>query len=83
MKSTYNKMNDLSQPGVQNCTCMLANSRCNRNHKLQTSKASLKSQAQGPSLFTSAESNQRGFPKNCPWEAPVRLPEGERRQIRR
>src|SRR6218665_3433783 len=32
----------------------------NRNRKLQTSKAPLKSQAQGTSLFTSAASNQRG-----------------------
>ena len=55
----------------------------NRNRKLQTSKAPLKSEAQGTSLFTSAASNQRGFPKNSPWEAQVRLPEGERRQIRR
>src|SRR6218665_936420 len=55
----------------------------NRNRKLQTSKAPLKSQAQGTSLFTSAASNQRGFPKNSPWEAQVRFPEGERmRQIR-
>src|SRR6218665_3169132 len=55
----------------------------NRNRKLQTSKAPLKSQAQGTSLFTSAASNQRGFPKNSPWEAQVRLPAGERmRQIR-
>src|SRR6218665_169511 len=54
-----------------------------RNRKLQTSKAPLKSQAQGTSLFTSAASHQRGFPKNSPWEAQVRLPEGERRQIRR
>src|SRR6218665_1799274 len=55
----------------------------NRNSKLQTSKAPLKSQAQGPSLFTSAASNQRGFPKNSPWEAQVRFPEGERmHQIR-
>src|SRR6218665_3575880 len=54
---------------------------CNR--KLQTSKAPLKSQAQGTSLFTSAASNQRGFPKNSPWDAQARLPEGERmRQIR-
>ena len=54
----------------------------NRNHKLQTSKAPLKSQAQGTSLFTSAPSNQRGFPKNSPWEAQTRFPEGERmRQI--
>ena len=34
----------------------------NRNRKLQISKAPLKSQAQGISLFTSAASNQRGFP---------------------
>src|SRR6218665_520449 len=55
----------------------------NRNRKLPTSKAPLKSQAQGTGLFTSAASNQRGFPKNSPWEAQVRLPEGERmRQIR-
>src|SRR6218665_3033429 len=55
----------------------------NGNRKLQTSKAPLKSQAQGTSLFTSAASNQRGFPKNSQWEAQVRLPEGERmRQIR-
>src|SRR6218665_1294184 len=55
----------------------------NRNRNLQTSKAPLKSQAQGTSLFTSAASNQRGFPKNSSWEAQVRLPEGERmRQIR-
>src|SRR6218665_796760 len=33
----------------------------NRNRKLQTSKAPLKSQAQGTSLFMSAASNQRGF----------------------
>jgi len=39
----------------------------NRNRKLQTSKAPLKSQAQGTSLFTSAASEQRGFPKNSPW----------------
>ena len=55
---------------------------CHHNHNLQTSKAPLKSQAQGTSLFTSAASNQRGCPRNSPWEAPVRLPEGERRQIR-
>src|SRR6218665_3752857 len=54
----------------------------NRNRKLQTSKAPLKGQAQGTSLFTSATSNQRGFPKNSPWEAQVRFPVGERmRQI--
>src|SRR6218665_2294994 len=34
----------------------------NRNRNLQTSKAPLKGQAQGTSLFTSAASNQRGFP---------------------
>ena len=55
----------------------------NRNRKLQTSKAPLKSQAQGTSLFTSAASSQRGFQKNSPLEAQVRFPEGERmRQIR-
>src|SRR6218665_21595 len=55
----------------------------NRNRNLQTSKAPLKSQAQGTSLCTSVASNQRGFPMNSPWEAQVRLPEGERmRQIR-
>src|SRR6218665_1730745 len=54
-----------------------------RNRKLQTSKAPLKSQAQGTNLFTSAASNQRDFPKNSPWQAQVRFPEGERmRQIR-
>src|SRR6218665_2512369 len=53
------------------------------NRNLQTSKAPLKSQAQGTSLFTSAASNQRGFPKNSPWVAQVWLPEGERmRQLR-
>src|SRR6218665_4151350 len=57
--------------------------KCNRNRQLLTSKAPLKSQAQGTSLFTSAASNQRDFPKNSPWEAQVRFPEGERmRQIR-
>src|SRR6218665_2596532 len=55
----------------------------NRNRKLQISKAPLKSQAQGTSLFTSAASNQKAFPKNSPWKAQVRLPYGERmRQIR-
>jgi len=53
---------------------------CNCN--LQTSKAPLKSQAQGTSLFTSAVSNQRGCPKDSLLKAPVQLPEGERRQIR-
>src|SRR6218665_270147 len=62
---------------------ILIGTNCNRNRKLHTSKAPLKSQAQGTSLFTSAASNQRGFPKNSPWEAQVRSPEGERmRQIR-
>jgi len=56
----------------------------NRNRKRQISKAPLKSQAQGTSLFTSAASNQRAFPKNGPWEAQVWLPYRERmRQIRR
>src|SRR6218665_3405859 len=55
----------------------------NHNRNLQTSKAPLKSQVQGTSLFTSDASNQRGFPMNSLWEAQVRLPEGERmRQIR-
>src|SRR6218665_2013338 len=54
----------------------------NRNRKLQTSKAPLKTQEQGTSLFTSAASNQRVFPKNSPWEAQVRLPEGERMRLR-
>src|SRR6218665_3678460 len=56
----------------------------NRNRKLQISKAPLKSQAQDTSLFTSAASNQRGFPKNNnPWEPQVRSLYGERmRRIR-
>src|SRR6218665_3427536 len=54
------------------CLLILGRNR-NRNRKLQTSKAPLKSQAQGTSLFTSAASNQRGFPKNSPWEAQVRF----------
>jgi len=56
------------------------NRNLSRNRNLQTSKAPLKSQAHGTSLFTSAASNQRGCPKNSPWEAQVRLPEGERRR---
>src|SRR6218665_2986282 len=69
----------------------LSPTRCNRirSHIVivivnsKTSKAPLKSQAQGTSLFTSAASNQRGFSKNSPWEAQVRFPVGERmRQIR-
>src|SRR6218665_3109310 len=69
---------------VQNAYSRMFSSRNrNRNRKLQTSKAPLKSQAQGTSLFTSAASNQRGFPKNSPWEGRVRFPEGKRmRQIR-
>jgi len=39
------------------------------NRNLQTSKVPLKSQAQGTSLFTSAAQNQRGCPKDSPWEA--------------
>src|SRR6218665_3431602 len=65
-----------------NSPCSIIRNR-NRYRKLQTSKAPLKSQAQGTSLFTSATSNQRGFSKNSPWEAQVRFPEDERmRQIR-
>src|SRR6218665_2577308 len=68
----------LTSPG----RCSFSGNR-NRNRKLQTSKAPLQSQAQGTRLFTSTASNQRGFPKNSPWEAQVRFPEGERmRQIR-
>src|SRR6218665_2900872 len=59
--------------------CMHASFR-NCNRKLQTSKAPLKNQAQGTSLFTSAASNQRGFPKNSPWEAQVRLKFGASNQ---
>src|SRR6218665_3865033 len=44
--------------GIDNLALLYSN----RNRKLQTSKAPLKSQAQGTSLFTSAASNQRGFP---------------------
>src|SRR6218665_3333746 len=54
------------------------------NSKLLKRHSKAKRRPQGTSLFTSAASNQRGFPKNSPWEAQVRLPEGERmRQIRR
>src|SRR6218665_1108306 len=60
-------------------TCKIA---CNRNRKLQTSKAPLKSQVQGTRLFTSAASNQRGFPKNSPWEAQVRSVADPGRQVR-
>src|SRR6218665_3948410 len=68
---------------ITQCTYWTPLSNPNRNRKLQTSKAQLKSQAQDTNLFTSAASNQRDFPKNSPWEAQVRLPEGERmRQIR-
>ena len=55
----------------------------NRNRNLQTSKAQLKSQAQGTSLLTSAALNHRGCPKDSPCEAQVRLPESGRGQIRR
>src|SRR6218665_1072761 len=44
----------------------------NRNRHLQTSKAPLKNQAPGPSLFTKAALNQSGCPKYSPWEAQVR-----------
>src|SRR6218665_491212 len=44
------------------CQVRHANNNRNRNRKLQTSKAPLKNQAQGTSLFTSAASKQRGFP---------------------
>ena len=56
----------------------------NRNRNLQTSKAPLKSQAQGTmQLIHELCVKSEGFPKNSPWEAQVRLPEGERREIRR
>jgi len=45
------------------------------NRNLQTSKAPLKREAQGTSLFTSTVPNQRACPKDSPWEAQVRLPE--------
>jgi len=49
----------------------------NSNRNLKTSKALLKSQAyQGSSLFTSAATNQRGFPRGWSREAQVRFPEG-------
>src|SRR6218665_1946181 len=61
--------------GLFNFVIVIVNSKLLKRHS--------KSQAQGTSLFTSAASNQRGFPKNSPWEAQVRFPEGERmRQIR-
>jgi len=41
--------------------CMML-SVVHRNSNLQTSKAPLKNQAQGTSLFTSFASNQRGWP---------------------
>jgi len=59
----------LSITGDRCQSIFLFNRNRNRNRKLQTSKAPLKSQAQDTSLFTSAASNQRGFPKNSPWEA--------------
>src|SRR6218665_1763964 len=47
-----------------------------RNRNLKTSKALLKSQAhQGTSLFTSAETNQRGVSKRGSREAQVLFPE--------
>src|SRR6218665_2438760 len=94
--TTLDKLQSVDKPPVPKTLCkpiysaptlechqLFLNRNRNRNCKLQTSKAPLKSQAQGNSLFTSAASNQRGFPKNSPWEAQVRFPEGERmRQIR-
>src|SRR6218665_735416 len=45
-------------------------------------KRHLKAKRKAPA-YSRAASNQRGFPKNSPREAQVRLPEGERmRQIR-
>jgi len=41
-----------------------------------------KAKHRAPAYFTGVASNQRGCPKNSPWEAQVRLPESERRQIR-
>ena len=40
----------------------------NRDRDLQTSKALIKRQAHGISLFTSAASNQRGCPEDSTWE---------------
>jgi len=45
----------------------------NRNCNFQISKAPLKSQAHGTSLFTSAASNQKVCPKDGPWDAQLRL----------
>jgi len=45
----------------------------NRNRSLQISKAQLKSQVQGTSLFTSA-----GCPKGSTWQAQVRFMKGQR-----
>src|SRR6218665_6929 len=61
-----NKMNnEHSAYLIPYANCLLiSNSNRNRNRNLKTSKALLKSQAhQGTSLFTSAATNQRGFPK--------------------
>ena len=79
----HNYVNRVCVVGVYMCVYRWACVIVNRNRKLQISKAPLKSQAQGTSLFTSAASNQRGSPKKSPWEAQVRLPEGEGRKIRR
>ena len=57
-------------------------SRHNRNRNLKTSEVLLKSQAhQGPSLFTSAATNQRGFFKRVVKRSSgptSRGPEGDR-----
>jgi len=56
---------------------MLRNHNCN----IKISKALLKSQAhQGTSLFTSAATNQRGFPKGAKRNAGLisRIPGGDR-----
>src|SRR6218665_84913 len=65
------------------CTCRAFSNARNRNRHLQISKAPLKNKRWGTSLFTRAASNERGGPKYSPCEAQVRLPKGERRQIRR
>src|SRR6218665_958014 len=56
-----------------------------RNRNLRTSKALLKSQAhQGTSLFTSAATNQRGFPKGVKRSSGPnsRVPGGDRVAVR-
>ena len=58
---------------------------CNRNRNLKTSKALLRSQAhQGTSLFTSAATNQRGFPKGFKRSSGPnsRVPGGDRVAVR-